>query len=65
MPSGSEPVVPESRVVGSAEASNGGFTSSCRNPRFCSVVETLASPVIILQRLDASAKKPVAVGFLR
>jgi len=28
--------------VGSTEASNADFKSSCRKPRFCTVVETLA-----------------------
>jgi Tetratricopeptide repeat len=46
------------------EASNAGFTSSCRKPRFCSVVETLAWPMIILHRQAPGVKKPVGVGFL-
>jgi hypothetical protein len=52
--------------VGSTEASNAGFTSSYRKPTFCSVVETLGYPIIIIiHRLAAAVKKPVGVGFLR
>ncbi len=34
-----------------------------RKPRFWSVVETLAEPMINLQRLATGVKKPVRVGF--
>ena len=49
--------------VYSTEVSNAGFKLSCRKPRFCSVVETLALPMIILHRVAARVKKPVAGGF--
>ena len=39
--------------------------SSCSKPRFCSVVEILAQPMINLDRLAAGVKKPVGVSFLR
>ncbi len=43
------------RRGGSTEASKAGFRSSCSNPRFCSVVETRAEPMIMPHPLCRSS----------
>jgi len=58
-------MLPLRASAGSTEASNAGFRPSCRKPRFCYVVETLAQPMIFLHRVTARVKKFVAVVFLR